>query len=559
MEALFRQSFPKLAGYADQIPLRLHNPVGYGYRSTLLVAENTNGRVDAFALVIHFPDAATSFLDFIASRNHMRGGGIGSALYESVRELCQEMGSKGLYIEVEPDSPELNGDPSEVDDAKKRIRFYEQYGVRIIDLPAYSLPVGKPPTSALLLFDGLGRTKAPGKAEAQQSVERILSQRFGHVADRDYIQGILNSFQDDPVKFLPARTVRALKEAPLGETHRLQKPFVVVDSPKHELHHVKERGYFERPIRVEAIHQALHESSAFRWVPPKKYGDSHLFAVHEKDFVYYLRTICTKLKEKRPVYPNTFPLRRLVQRPKVLAVQAGYYCIDTGTPLYPNAYIAARATVDTALTAADEILSGNRLVYAVCRPPGHHAGKRFYGGFCYFNNAAIAAHYLSSEIRVAILDMDFHHGNGTQDIFYERDDVFTLSIHGHPDYAYPYFSGYRDETGQGRGLGLNRNFPLAPHTDEKKYLVTFSKALDILAAFKPETLVVSLGFDVLKGDPTGTFLLKPTVFQTLGRMLMSLNLPILIIQEGGYSVKNIKRGCAEFFKGVKAALPEGYL
>ena len=155
--------------------------------------------------------------------------------------------------------------------------------------------------------------------------------------------------------------------------------------------------------------------------------------------------------------------------------------------------------------------------------------------------------------------MDFHHGNGTQDIFYERDDVFTLSIHGHPDYAYPYFSGYRDETGQGRGLGLNRNFPLAPHTDEKKYLVTFSKALDILAAFKPETLVVSLGFDVLKGDPTGTFLLKPTVFQTLGRMLMSLNLPILIIQEGGYSVKNIKRGCAEFFKGVKAALPEGYL
>ena len=198
------------------------------------------------------------------------------------------------------------------------------------------------------------------------------------------------------------------------------------------------------------------------------------------------------------------------KRPKALPVQAGYYCIDTGTPLYRNAYIAARDAADTALTAADEILGGRRLAYAALRPPGHHAGRRFFGGFCYFNNAAIAAQYLAPHARVAIIDIDFHHGNGQQDIFYNRDDVLTVSIHGDPNYAYPYFSGYENETGESAGLGYNRNFILKPNAGEEEYMKALKRALGIIRKFDPEILIVALGFDTLKGDPTGTLALAPS-------------------------------------------------
>ncbi len=554
VQTLFRQSFPDLAEYADQLPSRLQNPIKHGYRSVLLIAESALGRVDAFALLVHFPNIQCAFLDFIASKGEIRGTGVGGALYEGVRELCQEMGVKGLYSEVQPDRPEYTPDPQALKNAKNRIRFYEQYGARIIDNPAYSTPVGRPPTSAFLLFDGLGKTRILERKEAQRAVENILTQRFANLDDPDYLQAVGQGFQDNPVRFLPFRSRRIQEENTLVKSHRLSKLFAVVHSPKHELHHVREQGYFERPIRLNAINQVLSEVPFFTPIAPKKYRNKHLLAVHDADFVTYLRMICTTLKEKRPVYPDTFPLRRKVNRPKVLAVQAGYYCIDTGTPLYPNAYLAARATVDTVLTAADALLTDSkRMVYAVCRPPGHHAGRRFYGGFCYFNNAAIAAHYLSSQTRTAVLDIDFHHGNGTQDIFYERSDVLTVSIHGHPDYAYPYFSGYADESGEGEGLGFNRNFPLPPKTDEKKYLSTLKAALLTLEKFKPEVLVVSLGFDILKGDPTGTFLLAPAIFRSIGELLMQMRIPLLLVQEGGYNIRNIKRGCIALFNGLQAS------
>ncbi len=324
---------------------------------------------------------------------------------------------------------------------------------------------------------------------------------------------------------------------------------MLVATPRHELHHVKERGYFERPVRVQAIREALEPRGWFREVTCRKHQEKEILAVHDRHFVHFLRTVCTTLKAPRPVYPDTFPLRQSSRRPKELAVQAGYYCIDSGTPLYPNAYVAARASVNAALTAADELLGGTRLVYAICRPPGHHAGKRYYGGFCYFNNAAIVAQYLVGEGRAAILDIDFHHGNGTQDIFYDREDVLTLSVHGHPDYAYPYFSGYSDETGEGPGLGANLNLPLAPGTDQEKYLAAFSRALDRIVRFKPEFLIVSLGFDIMRGDPTGTFTLSPASMRILGRRLMELELPLIVIQEGGYNLRNLRNGAEEFFAG----------
>ncbi len=228
----------------------------------------------------------------------------------------------------------------------------------------------------------------------------------------------------------------------------------------HQVHHVHERGYVERPARVGVIRQGLETTHLFDGVGVKHYGQEYIAAVHDADFVNYLKAVCLKLHGKRPVYPYVFPIRRPDRRPKDLAVRAGYYCIDTFTPLDRNAFDAAKAAVDVSLTAAELVVRGRRLAYALCRPPGHHAERRVFGGFCYLNNAAIAAHYLSKHGKVAILDIDFHHGNGAQDIFYRRNDVLTQSIHGHPNYAYPYFSGFADETGEGDGRGFNHNYAL---------------------------------------------------------------------------------------------------
>ncbi|MBN2023651.1 MAG: histone deacetylase family protein [Pirellulales bacterium] len=546
---IFRRSFPRLAGYADRLPSLLRQPVRHGYRSALLVAEGALGRVDAFALVMHFDEINAVFLDFIATRPGLRGGGVGGALYEAVREFAGELGAAGLYMEVQPDDAQRTPEAAQLDEARRRVRFYEQYGARVVENEAYSAPVGDPPTCALLLFDGLGRTEPLGRAEARQAVERILSRRFAQVVDPRYVRRVVEAFRDDPVPLRPAR-LSAPRAGPRPVNGRaLGAAFTLTCSPKHEIHHLRERGYFERPVRIGAIRETLDPTGLFAVVPPRPHGEKPLLAVHDPAFVHFLQTVCLRLRSQRPIYPDTFPIRRPDRRPKELPVQAGYYCLDTGTPLYPNAYMAARAAVDTTLTAADEIMGGRRLAYAVCRPPGHHAGKRFYGGFCYFNNAAIAAHYLGRETRVAILDVDFHHGNGTQDVFYDRGDVLTVSVHGHPDYAYPYFSGFTHETGEGDGLGRNRNFPLAPQADDSTYLAAFDRARDVVGRFAPDVLVVSLGFDILKGDPTGTFPLRPRVLRAMGRRLMELRRPLLIVQEGGYNLRNIRRGCAEFFTG----------
>lgn len=551
VQEIFRQAFPDpdMAEYAERIPELLRDPVQRGFHAGLLVAERAFGRVDGFALAINFPQAECAFLDFIAVRPAVHGSGIGGALYEATREYVQKMGAKGLYLEVEPDDPAHAADAATLAQARKRIRFYEQYGVRVIDGTDYSLPVGDPPTTAYLLFDGLDQTAELSRASARKAVEMILARRFGHIADAAYRKKVAASFRDDPVRFRPLRSSR--QEAPRQAVlhRRLGERFAMVISPKHEIHHVRERGYFERPARVRAIDEALRDTGLFARMQPREHGDKPILKVHDPDFVQFLRTVTAKLKEGRPFYPDTFPIRRRDKKPKQLADQAGYYCIDTGTPLYRNAFIAAKAAADTALTAADELLAGRRLAYAACRPPGHHAGANYFGGFCYFNNAAIAAEFLRPHGKIAILDIDFHHGNGTQDIFYQRDDVFTVSVHGDPDYEYPFFSGFTSETGEGAGAGFNRNFPLPPGTDDTRYLRTFDRALDAVKAYKPDILITGLGFDILKGDPTGTFVLAPGVLRDIGKRLMETRLPVLVVQEGGYNVRNIRRGSVAFFTG----------
>jgi acetoin utilization deacetylase AcuC-like enzyme len=249
--------------------------------------------------------------------------------------------------------------------------------------------------------------------------------------------------------------------------------------------------------------------------------------------------MCRTLEPGDLVYPYVFPLRRPEKKPREMAIRAGYYCMDTFTPLTNNAYAAARAAVDIALTGATLTLAGHRIVYALCRPPGHHAERRVFGGFCYFNNAAIAAHYLSQHGKVTLLDLDYHHGNGSQDIFYKRSDVSFVSIHGHPNHAYPYFSGFEDEQGAEDGVGYNLNIPLQEHADDDLYARALKRALAAVDRHRPRFLVVSLGLDIARNDPTGDFRCTVKTFERIGRELAALGLPVLCVQEGGYNTRQI--------------------
>jgi acetoin utilization deacetylase AcuC-like enzyme len=190
------------------------------------------------------------------------------------------------------------------------------------------------------------------------------------------------------------------------------------------------------------------------------------------------------------------------------------------------------------------------LAYALVRPPGHHAERKVFGGFCYFNSAAIAAAHLSEFGRVAVLDVDYHHGNGTQDIFYDRDDVLTVSIHGHPSFAFPYFSGFKDEIGEEAGVGYNLNIPLGETVDGAKYAKALGRALERIKAFKTDYLVVSLGLDTARGDPTGSWSLTAEDFEKNGYAIGGLRLPTLVVQEGGYRIRTLGLNARMFFTGL---------
>jgi acetoin utilization deacetylase AcuC-like enzyme len=276
--------------------------------------------------------------------------------------------------------------------------------------------------------------------------------------------------------------------------------------------------------------------------------------VHDPDYVRYFKRVCKKIGTNTPLYPYVFPIRNRARPPVELPNRAGYYCIDTFTPISSHAYVAARRAVDCTLTAAHELLSGRRVAYALVRPPGHHAERNFFGGFCYFNNAAIAAHYLSQFGKVAMLDIDYHHGNGQQYIFYRRSDVLTVSIHGHPSFAYPYFSGFAEEQGEREGRGYNANYPLPETIDATHYLRTLRAALTRVRNFGCRYFVVCFGLDTSKGDPTGTWNLKGQDFTAIGMEIGRLETPCLVVQEGGYNNRSMGANARCFFDGLLSGL-----
>jgi acetoin utilization deacetylase AcuC-like enzyme len=210
-------------------------------------------------------------------------------------------------------------------------------------------------------------------------------------------------------------------------------------------------------------------------------------------------------------------------------------CIVEGT------YQAALASVNCALSAAQAVAGGQRSSFALCRPPGHHAGRDYAGGYCFINNAAVAAHWLSSRGRVAVLDIDYHAGNGTQDIFYSRDDVFTISIHADPDFEYPHFIGFASERGKGRGFTFHHNFPLPKGTGDAEYLKTLDKAISLIRDFKPVYLIVSAGMDIFADDPLGTIKVTTDGIGEIGKRIASLDLPTVLVMEGGYANEALGR------------------
>jgi acetoin utilization deacetylase AcuC-like enzyme len=237
----------------------------------------------------------------------------------------------------------------------------------------------------------------------------------------------------------------------------------------------------------------------------------------------------------RPALRRGMPERG---EPESILGRLGYWCFETTTPLTEGTYVAALAAVDTALTAASLVLGGERSAYGLCRPPGHHATSGLYGGYCFFNNAAIAAHHVATTTgaKVTVLDVDYHHGNGTQEIFYYRDDVQYVSLHGDPVRAYPWNVGYADETGTGRGSGANLNVPLPARVDDDGYVAELNRVLEAVQAFGPSLLIVSLGLDTFVTDPISDLALTADGFERCGAAVAALGLPTVVLQEGGYDV-----------------------
>lgn len=548
VQQLFRRVFTGVPEYAEQIP-ELLTASEKGFDFVVLTAEKGRERVAGFALLHYYSDLHYGYLDFIASDPDVRAAGIGGTLYEAVREYVAHKGAKGLFMEVPADDPALVANPELLENNRQRLKFYEQYGAFPIIGTKYETiaPGVEPYDPPFLLYDPLGRDAPLPREDAQRVVQAILVRKYKWLPTHPYVREVIASFSAQPIRLRSPQYLPRAKAA--QPAHGRLRPLKVVIAEHHEIHHVRERGYVERPARVDAICKGLASLNVERRAP-RHYDDKPIRAVHDADFVSYLTEACKKMKPQDIVYPYIFPIRRPDRKPRDRAIRCGYYCIDTFTPLSQAAYAAARAAVDCAVTGADLLAGGEHLVYSLCRPPGHHAERRVYGGFCYFSNAAIAAQRLSQKGKVALLDIDYHHGNGSQDIFYSRSDVLTISIHGHPNHSYPYFSGFADERGEGAGLDFNLNFPLAERVDDAQYLKVLATALARIRQFKPAYLVVSLGFDIMRGDPTGSFVLTPGGMRKIGVALAELDLPTLVVQEGGYSIRNLVRGSSAFFGGL---------
>lgn len=328
-------------------------------------------------------------------------------------------------------------------------------------------------------------------------------------------------------------------------------------SPRTVIYRGVTAHYMEIYERADAL-AGLARKRGHEVKTPRNFGLAPIAKVHTPDYIAFLRNAYTNWQNlivpNGDAAPNVvahgFAVRHLDQRPGSFQGQLGYYLSGSGAPLHEHTYDAAVSSAHVAVEAAEAIAQGAREAYALCRPPGHHAYADIAGGFCYFNNAAIAAQHLVERTgRVAILDIDVHHGNGTQGIFYERSDVFFVSVHADPNSAYPFYAGYPQQRGSGAGYGYNLNLPLPLATADEGFLSSIETGLDAIRTFDPAVLLISLGFDAYIDDPQKLLAVTTEGFRKAGQQIGAARPPVLLVQEGGYNVSKLADNLDAFLDG----------
>ena len=314
---------------------------------------------------------------------------------------------------------------------------------------------------------------------------------------------------------------------------------------------------FECPVRAEHILQRVQSVGLGEVIAPRQFDLEQVTRIHDPAFIQFLQTCWDDWLAagyKGEAIPICWPARGMQLRvPNHIDGKLGYYALAAETAISNGTWEAARASVDVALTAQAAMRDGARAAFALCRPPGHHAAGDMFGGYCFINNAAVAAQAFIDQgaARVALLDVDFHHGNGSQSIFYDRSDVMFLSLHGDPMEAFPHFLGYADETGNGAGEGFNHNYPMGPGTNFKTWGEALADACRKIGEYAPDALVISLGVDTFEHDPISFFKLASDDFKRYGATIASLDLPTLFVMEGGYAVDEIGINAVNVLEGYE--------
>ena len=317
---------------------------------------------------------------------------------------------------------------------------------------------------------------------------------------------------------------------------------------------------FEKPSRAEFVRARVEAVKLGPVLEPENHDLAAAKRVHDPAYVDFLPTVWPQwqaLGRDGSAMAYAWPVRGLRGdvRPRALDAALGFYSFDGGATFVEGTWTAVKSSFDTALSAAALVDAGERAAFALCRPPGHHAGRAFMGGYCFINNAAVAAQWLRDRgaARVSILDVDYHHGNGTQEIFYDREDVLLASLHGDPDFEFPFHLGYARERGAGRGEGFNLNYPLPAGTTWPDWQAAFEDAHARIGGYAPTALVVSLGVDTFKDDPISQFRLESGHFLTIGRRIADLALPTLFVMEGGYAVDALGVNAVNVLQGFEGA------
>jgi len=327
-------------------------------------------------------------------------------------------------------------------------------------------------------------------------------------------------------------------------------------APKQELHNGIIGPPYETPDRAGMLLKELEERKSFDIIEAEEFSFEHILRIHDADYLRLLEHAWDEWHElgrEGDALPANWAAGHMRTGPPPFNLDGrlGYYSFSGDSVITSGTWEAALASADTALTGMDLILGGIQSAFSLCRPPGHHASVDLFGGYCYLNNAAIAAGYAlhNKKERVAILDVDYHHGNGTQDIFSRRRDVLVLSIHADPLYAFPYFTGFAGQQGEDEGKGFTVNYPLSPGTMPEEWFFALDNARERVASFAPDVLIVSLGVDTYRHDPLSTFRLDTDDFTTMGKKIGHMGIPTLFVMEGGYAIKHFSTNVCNVLEG----------